>query len=103
MSINLNTNIKSGKNDEKPHTVVYLKNYGNLSGGVITRRIITPSRSVRSLTAVVGSVKSIKGAVGSVGSFRRGIPANGQNFFKNNEMSTNIEDKNNQTISLSNN
>ena len=78
---------------EKSHTAIYLRNYGNLSGGVIKKQIkITPSRSVR----------STNGVVGSVGSFRRGIPIN-ENTFKNNNIFANGEDKKNQTFSFSNN
>ena len=77
--------ISSNKQQENTQTVIYLKNFGNLSGGIIKKKLATPSRSVR----------SISGMVGSVGSFRRGIPAGDNNFFSN-------EDRNNQTISLSN-
>ena len=93
-----NDNMKN--NQENSHTVIFLKNYGNLSGGVKTRKIITPSRSVRSLTGFVGSIKTVNGDVGSVKSIRRGIPVKGENIFKSNI--SNFDDKNNQNTSLSN-
>ena len=102
----ISTYLKSGNSKENYHSVVFLRNFGNLSSGAITRKIITPSRSVRSVAGVVGLVKSIKGTVWSVGSFLRGIPPNGENFFKNfknDEVSFHVEDKNNQSICFSNN
>ena len=96
----MSTILKPGNNQETSHTIVYLKNYGNLSGGIKTRRIITP-RSVRSTGGDVGTIKSTNGIVGSVRSIRRGLPANGENFFKKDLSFTgNVEDK---TLSLTNN
>ena len=74
-------------NKQDTQTVIYLKNFGNLSGGIVKKKLATPSRSVRSTSGVVGSV----------GSFRRGIPANENNFFSNGD------EKNNQTLLFSNN
>ena len=97
----ISTILKPGNNQENSHTIMYLKNYGNLSGGIKTRKLITPSRSVRSIGAEVGSIKSINGLVGSVRSIRRGLPANGENFFKKDlSFNGNAEDK---TLSLTNN
>ena len=90
--------MKQENNEQNPQTVIFLKNYGNLSGGIITRKLITPSRSVRSITGHVGSVRSTRFPVGS-GNFQRGLPSKGQNFFNNNEVSFHQDvDKNNQTI-----
>ena len=82
--------LSSIKSPENSQTVIYLKNFGNLSGGIIKKSIITPSRNVR----------STKGVEISVGSFRRGLPFYGKSFSKNKEISANL---NNQTLSLSNN
>ena len=72
----LSTILQNGNNQES-HTIMYLKNFGNLSGGIVTRKITTPSRSVRTIGGEVGSIKSINGGIGSVRSFRRGIPVSG--------------------------
>ena len=80
-------NPTSSNKQEPTQTVIYLKNFGNLSGGIIKKKLATPSRSVRSTS----------GMVGSVGSFKRGIPANENNFFSNGD------ERNNQTLLLSNN
>ena len=79
--------LSSIKSPDNSQTVIYLKNYGNLSGGIIKKTIVTPSRNVR----------STKGVEISVGSFSRGLPIDDKSFMKNN---TNL---NNQTLSLSNN
>ena len=79
-------NNQSSNKQETTQTVIYLKNFGNLSGGIIKKKLATPR-----------SVRSTSGVIGSVGSFRRGIPANENNFFSNGE------EKNNQTLLLSNN
>ena len=79
-------NNQSSNKQETTQTVIYLKNFGNLSGGIIKKKLATPR-----------SVRSTSGVIGSVGSFRRGIPANENNFFSNGE------EKNTQTLLLSNN
>ena len=80
-------------NQENFQTVVHLRSYGNLSGGVSAKRIITPTRCIKSTTEV-GDL---------VGSFHQGLPASGQNNFRNTDISFNGDNRNNQTISLSNN
>ena len=89
MSVKSTSRILSSiKSPENSQTVIYLKNYGNLSGGIIKKALKTPSRSVR----------SVKGVEISVSSFRRGLPVDNKSFIKNNEIFTNL---NNQTLSLS--
>ena len=79
-------NPPSSNNQDSTQTVIYLKNFGNLSGGIIKKKLATPR-----------SVRSTSGVVGSVGSFKRGLPANDNNFFNN------VDERNNQTLLLSNN